>query len=258
MKRNVTCSWAQIATMDTFYTHTPPQEQETPRRDEIEPSYERSTVVPGRLSLAKTPPLPPESRQVLRLFEIFFARHHEAEFCSFFHKPSLDFPTLNDRSPCLVNSVLSLGALYVRKDEAESDFGFPTPRALSEHYARISKSDAFGLCDEPSGELVLFCDLMYARLISFSRHNPGIFDTCDTRAFDMVKCQSLHVYRNRSQNGPSIESQRRNTSTLHIPPERNPKKDILVLLRCRQTNFLFVQQAVRDFFSVSTNTTSMS
>jgi hypothetical protein len=155
MKRKVTCSWAQIATTDTSYAPTPPREQETPRRDENEPSYQSSTAVPGRISLAKAPPLLPESRQLLQLFEIFFARHHEAEFCSFFHKPSLDVPTLYDRSPCLVYSVLSLGALYVSKDEVELEFGFSTPRALSEHYARLAKSDAFSLCDEPSSELIM-------------------------------------------------------------------------------------------------------
>jgi hypothetical protein len=61
-------------------------------------------------------------------------------------------PTLHDHSPLLVASVLSLAALYLSTDEVKADFGFETPCALSDHYARLAKSHAYGLSDEPSSK----------------------------------------------------------------------------------------------------------
>lgn len=156
MKRRVTCSW-QTAAADVFYALAPPpQDLEPSRNDESRQRPRSHAAAPNPFSLTKTPLVLPEHYKVQQLFEIFFARHHAVEFCSFFHKPSLDIETLHDRSPLLPTSVVSLAALYVSNDKAKSDFGFHTSCALSDHYARLAKSYAFGLYDEPSSQLVLF------------------------------------------------------------------------------------------------------
>lgn len=157
MKRNVACSWAQAAATDTFYALTPPQDQEPARRNENGPRFQSHPAGFDGLSVTKDSHILPGPRQLQRLFDIFFARHHGAELCSFFHKPSLDIPTVHNRSPLLVTSVISLAALYIPTDEVEADFGFQTPSALSDHYGCLAKSYAFGLCDEPSSKLHLFC-----------------------------------------------------------------------------------------------------
>jgi Fungal Zn(2)-Cys(6) binuclear cluster domain len=151
-KRNLACSWAQIAGPNTFYALTPPQEQDSLRINEREPRFRGHSAVPDINSLARTPHVFPQPLQLQRLFDLFFIRHHEVEFCSFFHRPSLDIPTLHDRSPLLAASVLSLGALYLSTDEAVTDFGFATPYALSDYYARLAKFQAYDLFDEPSSK----------------------------------------------------------------------------------------------------------
>ncbi|PMD43537.1 hypothetical protein L207DRAFT_564199 [Hyaloscypha variabilis F] len=150
LKRNVTCSWAQVVTPSAFYALTPPQEQESPKINEKSQRLHGQQDTPDPRALSNIPIVLPEPPQLERLFEIFFARHHEVELCSFLHKPSLDMPTLHNRSPVLVASVLSLAALYLSTDEVKADFGFETPCALSDHYARLAKSHAYGLSDEPS------------------------------------------------------------------------------------------------------------
>lgn len=145
----MTCSWSTIATLNTFNALTPPRDQESPRRKELDPIAQSHLTIPDIPSLVKTPLVLPESHLLQRLFQIFFDRHHEAELCSFFHKPSLDIPNLHDRSPLLVASVISLAALYISADEAKTDFGFETPCAFSDHYNRLAKSYAYGLSDEP-------------------------------------------------------------------------------------------------------------
>ncbi|MCJ1311653.1 hypothetical protein MMC25_005326 [Agyrium rufum] len=110
-------------------------------------SYQAVSEVPSSI---KTPLILPESQPLERLCHMFFSRHHDAELCSFFHKPSLDLPTLRDRSPFLVASVLSLGALYLPANEAKADFGFETPVAVSDHYARLAKYYIYIVSDEPS------------------------------------------------------------------------------------------------------------
>ena len=152
MKRNVTCYWAQIFVPNTFCALTPLQVQEPPKRNEREPRFQSHSAVQDTNSLVESPLVIPEPRQLQRLFDIFFARHHEAELCSFFHKPSLDIPTLRGRSPLLVASVLSLSALYLSADEVAADFGVETPCALSDHYARLAKIYAYNLFDEPSSK----------------------------------------------------------------------------------------------------------
>jgi hypothetical protein len=155
-RRHVTCTWLQAAAPNSFYALTPPQEQELPKRNKLERRPQSHPTIPNIPSQANTSFNLPESRKLQRLIQIFFNRHHEAEFCSFFHKPSLDIPTLHRRSPFLVASILSLSALYISADEAEADFGFQTPSALSEYYARLAKFHANGLYDEPSSKCALF------------------------------------------------------------------------------------------------------
>ncbi len=152
LKRNVNCSWTQVVAPSAFYALTPPQERESPKRNEKNQRLHSQPDTPGPRALSNIPIVLPEPPQLERLFEIFFARHHEAELCSFLHKPSLDMPALHDRSPLLVASVLSLAALYLSTDEVKADFGFETPCALSDHYARLAKSHAYGLSDEPSSK----------------------------------------------------------------------------------------------------------
>ena len=152
LKRNVTCSWAQVVVPSAFHTLTPPQEPEPLSRNGKEQRLQSQASCPSLSFLASTPIILPLPWQFERLFEIFFSRHHGAELCSFFHKPSLDVPTLHNQSPLLVTSVLSLAALYLSTDEAKTDFGFETPCALSDHYARLAKSHAYGLSDEPSSK----------------------------------------------------------------------------------------------------------
>lgn len=94
----------------------------------------------------------PEAHLVERLLQLFMEKHHDVELCSFFHKPSLDIPTLHSRSPLLVASVFSLAALYVPTDEVEADFGFESPSALSDHYARVARSYACDLFHKPSSK----------------------------------------------------------------------------------------------------------
>jgi len=149
LKRNVTCSWPQTTSVNTFYALTPPLDQEPRIRNVSEPRAQSHPTIPDIPSLLQTPLVLPEPHLVQRLFQIFFARHHEAELCSFFHKPSLDIPTLHDRSPMLVASVISLAVLYISADEAKTDFGFETPSALSDHYNRLAKYYAYGLSDDP-------------------------------------------------------------------------------------------------------------
>lgn len=93
----------------------------------------------------------PEPHLLQRLLGIFLARHHDAELCSFLHKPSLDMSMLAVRSPFLVTSLFSLSALYVPEDEAKRDFGFESAVALSDNYARFARRYAQSLSDEPSG-----------------------------------------------------------------------------------------------------------
>lgn len=97
-----------------------------------------------------TPFVLPAPHLVERLFQIFFKRHHEAEFCAFLHKPSLDIHALYTRSPALVTSIISLGALYVSDHEAMAEFGFQSSAALSQHLASFAKSQANDIVDQPS------------------------------------------------------------------------------------------------------------
>ena len=150
--RNVTCSWPQIAAPTTLYAITPPRDQDPPRTNGLGARAQSYTAILDIPSLVKTPSILPEPHLLERLFQIFFDRHHEAELCSFLHRPSLDIPTLHTRSPLLVTSIISLAALYIPAHEAVADFGFETPSALSDHYARLAKYYAYGVYDEPSSK----------------------------------------------------------------------------------------------------------
>jgi hypothetical protein len=164
----VTCSWVQAAGYNAFQALTPPEDLEAPRGDELEShSQIRPAVFDIHHSL-KTTSILPEPHLLQRLFQIFFDRHHDAEFCSFFHMASLDIPALYNRSPLLVTSVMSLSALYISAHEAEVDFGFETPSKLSDYYARIAKSYAHEVCDDPSSKRCLnpfhFAELMLLKV----------------------------------------------------------------------------------------------
>jgi len=150
--RNVTCSWPQTTAPTTLYAVTPPRDQDPPRINGSRARAQSHPVISDIPFPMKTPPILPGPHLLQRLFQIFFDRHHEAEFCSFLHKPSLDIPTLHARSPLLVTSIISLAALYIPAHEAVDKFGFETPSALSDHYAHLAKYYAYGVHDEPSSK----------------------------------------------------------------------------------------------------------
>lgn len=93
----------------------------------------------------------PEPALLNRSFDIFFARHHDVELCSFMHKPTLDISALRNRSPFLVASIISLASLYISTIDASQLFGFSSGYVLSEHYAQIARAYARELSDKPSG-----------------------------------------------------------------------------------------------------------
>jgi hypothetical protein len=152
LKKKVTCSWSQVASINNFQALTPPQDEDRPRRGELEHHPQVRSATPDKHHSLKAASILPEPHLLQLLFQIFFDRHHDAEFCSFIHIASLDVPTLYSQSPVLVMSVMSLSALYISAHEAEADFGFETPSKLSDHYARIAKSYAYEVCDDPSSE----------------------------------------------------------------------------------------------------------
>ncbi|KAH8820145.1 fungal-specific transcription factor domain-containing protein [Xylogone sp. PMI_703] len=92
----------------------------------------------------------PTATLLQRCLDIFLARHHDVELCSFFHKPSLDMSHLTTKAPFLLTAIISLATLYISDNEAKEDFGFETSSALSNHYAQLARKHAHALSDEPS------------------------------------------------------------------------------------------------------------
>lgn len=147
VKRNVICSWAELANSTATYITTSSPEQQ---RSQGDCSTQTSTLV--RSQSDKPDFVIPEVNLMQLLFNIFFERHHDSEFSSFFHTASLDISTLYEKSPFLTTSVMSLSALYISANQAAVDFGFDTPKKLSHHYAYAAKCYARAVYDEPSGE----------------------------------------------------------------------------------------------------------
>lgn len=146
-KRERECSWPQGA-IPYHHGHL---DRNEPGIGSHQSSHTAAPNAPS--TFLKTPFVLPAPHLLERLFRIFLNRHHEAEFCSFLHKPSLDVTTLYLRSPCLVTSIISLAALYVPNHEAVADFGFDSPSTMSNHFASFAKSHANTAYDEPSSKL---------------------------------------------------------------------------------------------------------
>jgi hypothetical protein len=141
----VTCSWPPVSTTETYLPDDSPVFNSSAK---FQSAIESG---PGIVASSTGPYAFPEARLLHRLLNIFLARHHDVELCSFLHKPSIDIVALSAQSPFLVSSILSLSALYLSDKEANKDFGFESSAALSEHHAQFAKMCAKSLHDEPSG-----------------------------------------------------------------------------------------------------------
>lgn len=86
---------------------------------------------------------------LLRSLEIFYARHHSIEFCSFLHVPSLDIEVLRRRSAFFVHALIALSGLYLSKEEAVKE-GFASPGALSDWHAGVAREYSRQSVDSPS------------------------------------------------------------------------------------------------------------
>jgi hypothetical protein len=186
VKRRVACSWPQIAAPSVCSILTPPQDQTSDQNTESTSRAYSHSVAPGVPLVINTVLTLPAPHLLQRLIDLFLRRHHDVEFCSFFHKPSLDIPDLSVRSPLLVASVICLAALYVPDNEVIDIFGFQTPLELSDHYALLAQSYTHSVCYEPSSKYVrLLCShLFYYHFVftntSVSSYNPGLSDPCCT------------------------------------------------------------------------------
>jgi len=84
-----------------------------------------------------------------RSLDIFYARHHSIEFCSFLHVPSLDVEVLRRRSAFFVHALIALSGLYMSKEEAVKE-GFASPGALSDWHAGVAREYSRQTVDSPS------------------------------------------------------------------------------------------------------------
>lgn len=153
MKRKAVCSWPEgplTPSTETFFAPTSSHEQEPQIANVSEPSTQSLSDTLDISSVAATCSILSAPLLLQRLFNIFFERHHDAEFCSFLHKPSLDILTLHNQSPFLVASIVTLASLYITTDEAQTEWGYETPSIVSNKYASLAKSYAYSMYDEPS------------------------------------------------------------------------------------------------------------
>lgn len=141
-KRKVICSWPKTLipgnyhAVDSFEIESALQNQK------------RVQIVPSVVTTAESNAFPKDPL-IQRLLNIFLTRHHDVEFCSFFHKPSINVSELSVKSPFLVASILSLSSLYIPENEARTSFGFESAAVLSDHYVQLARSYAKSLSDEP-------------------------------------------------------------------------------------------------------------
>jgi hypothetical protein len=101
--------------------------------------------------------------------DIFYARHHSIEFCSFFHKPSLDLESMSRHAPHLAHAVVALSALYMTRDVA-LDQGCPSTIALSELHAKIAREYARQSADEAAGESIS----LYYTILAMTHRFPTL------------------------------------------------------------------------------------
>lgn len=110
----------------------------------------RLSKPPGRVQRdGGTGPL--SSSLLRRALEIFYARHHSVEFCSFLHVPSLDIEVLRHQSPFFAHALVALAGLYMSKEEAVSE-GFADPAALSDWYTIVAREYSRQSVDVPSSK----------------------------------------------------------------------------------------------------------
>ena len=149
IKRKLICSWPKAPAPGNYYPINSTEVESIPKVSNGAQS------LPG-IAGTKSGFVPPAAHLLQRLLNIFLARHHDVELCSFLHKPTTDISILWAQSPLLVTSILSLSALYISENEAEESFGFKSATALSEHYAKFARGYAQALSDEPSGVYYVF------------------------------------------------------------------------------------------------------
>jgi len=213
MKRKVTCSWANHS---DFATSAFPkgQSMDTSMNMSISMGDAHPSASMANSSTVSDDsilhPSIPEIRgfvqervgRLQRLFDLFLAKHHDVELCSFFHKPSLDVAALYGSDSFLVNSVCALAALYIPQEEANREYGHPSNMALSYHYTRLAKIQAAKLFDEPSGERSSLTLLQQANI--YSSIHPSIPGSCCSGTPDVVKREGLYVCRDCNQNVSGI------------------------------------------------------
>lgn len=94
---------------------------------------------------------PLSSSLLQRALEIFYARHHSVEFCSFLHTPSLEVKVLRHQSPFFAHALVALAGLYMSKEEAVVE-GFADPAALSDWYTIVAREYSRQSVDVPSSK----------------------------------------------------------------------------------------------------------
>ncbi len=197
MKRKTTCSWPRAQVIGTPESLDFSLVVSTPEiRKSIEP-----TVPPTALSSVGHNF--PNDDLLQRLLNIFFARHHDVEFCSFLHKPTTNIVTLSSQAPFLVASIISISALYISDQDARSEFGFGSAAALSDHYTQLARTFAHTLSDIPSCQYAsnhnIYHDLTHPII---SVHNSGLFNFVYQGADHMEGLQGMDVRRYCHKNGP--------------------------------------------------------
>jgi hypothetical protein len=81
--------------------------------------------------------------------EIFYAKHHAVEFCSFLHVPSVETEAIARQSPFFAHAVIALSSLYLSDNDAQKQ-GFRPGRTLSEYHTDLARQYSRRSIDEPS------------------------------------------------------------------------------------------------------------
>lgn len=97
-------------------------------------------ILAGRLSI----PL------LERALDIFLVRHHDVEFCSFLHQPTVTAEWLASERLFLSQSLIALSALYMTEQEAH-EAGYSSVKSLSEEFTEVARLSSRKSIDEPSG-----------------------------------------------------------------------------------------------------------
>lgn len=145
--RRVPCSWPTSNLVSTS-----PKDVTNPTQT-IVPGDEASARKRPRVSAIGQDAGHRSSALLQQALEIFYARHHSIEFCSFLHIPSLDVASLDRQSPFIVHALLALSGLYLTDVDIAGE-GFETPATFSEWHAAVARQYSRESVDSPSSTLV--------------------------------------------------------------------------------------------------------